>query len=76
MMFHNGYPKFWQHSEREPSWAAISGTCFWPVRRRAKWSGSSPTSPHMTNTCVRVLLPDHTFTRLNTLRDDIKTVRR
>ena len=27
----------------------------------------------MTSTCIRVLLPDHTYTRLNRLRDDIKT---
>ena len=29
-------------------------------------------TPHMTNTCIRVLLPDHTYTRLNRLRDDIR----
>ena len=26
----------------------------------------------MTSACIRVLLPDHTYTRLNRLRDDIK----
>ena len=29
-------------------------------------------SPHMTSSCIRVLLPDHTYDRLNKLRDDIK----
>jgi predicted RND superfamily exporter protein len=30
-------------------------------------------SPHMTSSCIRVLLPDHTYDRLNRLRDDIRT---
>jgi predicted RND superfamily exporter protein len=30
-------------------------------------------SPKMTSSCIRVLLPDHTYSRLNNLRDDIRS---
>ena len=30
-------------------------------------------SPRMTSSCVRILLPDHTYSRLNRVRDDIAT---
>jgi predicted RND superfamily exporter protein len=30
-------------------------------------------SPHVTSSCIRLLLPDHTYGRLNRLRDDIRT---
>ncbi|HKV53766.1 MAG TPA: MMPL family transporter, partial [Candidatus Binataceae bacterium] len=29
-------------------------------------------SPKMTSSCIRILLPDHTYTRLNRVRDDIR----
>ncbi len=49
---------------------------FWPVRRRARWSVSSPIRRKMTSSCIRVLLPDHTYSRLNRLRDDIEKIHR
>ena len=72
MMFHNGYPKFW----KVPSGTELGGNLWYLF-----FAGTAPGemerffaySPKMTNTCVRVLLPDHTYTRLNHLRDDIKT---
>jgi uncharacterized protein len=72
MMFHNGFPKFW----KVPSGTELGGNLWYLF-----FAGTAPGemerffaySPKMTNTCVRVLLPDHTYTRLNHLRDDIKT---
>jgi uncharacterized protein len=72
MMFHNGYPKFW----KVPSGTELGGNLWYLF-----FAGTAPGemerffaySPRMTNTCVRVMLPDHTYTRLNRLRDDIRT---
>src|SRR3984957_6903263 len=71
MMFHNGYPKF----NAIPAGTELGGNLWYMFL-----GGTAPGemerffahSPHMTNTCIRVLLPDHTFGRLNSLRDDIK----
>ncbi|HEY1851079.1 MAG TPA: MMPL family transporter [Candidatus Binataceae bacterium] len=71
MMFHNGYPKY----QAIPAGTELGGNLWYMFL-----GGTAPGemerffahSPHMTSTCIRVLLPDHTFTRLNTLRDDIK----
>src|SRR5215472_10485337 len=30
-------------------------------------------APHVRSSCIRVLMPDHTYGRLNRLREDIKT---
>jgi uncharacterized protein len=72
MMFHNGYPKFW----KVPSGTELGGNLWYLF-----FAGTAPGemerffaySPRMTNTCVRVMLPDHTYSRLNRLRDDIRT---
>jgi predicted RND superfamily exporter protein len=69
-MFHNGYPKF----RSIPNGTELGGNLWYMF-----FGGTAPGeierffaySPHMTNSCVRVLLPDHTYTRLNRLRDDI-----
>jgi hypothetical protein len=71
MMFHNGYPKY----QAIPAGTELGGNLWYMFL-----GGTAPGemerffahSPHMTSTCIRVLLPDHTFTRLNSLRDDIK----
>lgn len=69
-MFHNGFPKF----RAVPSGTELGGNLWYMF-----FGGTAPGeierffaySPHMTNSCVRVLLADHTYTRLNRLRDDI-----
>ena len=71
MMFHNGYPKF----QSIPAGTELGGNLWYMFL-----GGTAPGemerffahSPHMTSTCIRVLLPDHTFNRLNAVRDDIK----
>jgi uncharacterized protein len=71
MMFHNGYPKF----DGIPAGTELGGNLWYMFL-----GGTAPGemerffahSPHMTSTCIRVLLPDHTFKRLNMVRDDIK----
>jgi predicted RND superfamily exporter protein len=72
MMFHNGHPKF----QSIPSGAQLGGNLWFLF-----FAGTAPGeiqrffahSPNMTSSCVRVLLPDHTYTRLNRLRDDLDT---
>ncbi|MGA2410629.1 MAG: MMPL family transporter [Candidatus Binataceae bacterium] len=72
MMFHNGHPKFW----KVPNGTELGGNLWFLFL-----AGTAPGemerffaySPKMTSTCIRVMLPDHTYSRLNRLRDDIKT---
>jgi len=71
MMFHNGFPKF----QSIPMGTELGGNLWYMFL-----GGSAPGemerffafSPHMTNSCIRVLLPDHTYNRLNQVRADIK----
>ena len=71
-LFHNGYPKF----HAVPNGIELGGNLWYLF-----FGGTAPGeierffaySPKMTSTCFRVLLPDHTYTRLNKLRDDIQT---
>src|SRR5229473_1050475 len=84
MMFHNGFPKY----RSIPSGAERSrfqnfsigvelGGNLWFMF----FAGTAPGeierffahSPKMTSSCVRVMLADHTFSRLNRLRDDVET---
>ena len=71
MMFHNGHPKY----QAIPGQTELGGNLWYMF-----FAGTAPGeierffaySPKMTSTCIRVLLPDHTYTRLNRVRDDIK----
>jgi predicted RND superfamily exporter protein len=71
MMFHNGYPKY----ESIPGGTELGGNLWYMFL-----GGTAPGemerffahTPHMTSSCIRVLLPDHTFNRLNQVREDIK----
>jgi predicted RND superfamily exporter protein len=84
MMFHNGFPKY----RSIPSGAERSrfqnfsigvelGGNLWFMF----FAGTAPGeierffahSPKMTSSCVRVMLADHTYSRLNRLRDDVET---
>jgi len=70
-LFHNGFPKF----RSVPSGTELGGNLWYMF-----FGGTAPGeierffaySPHMTNTCIRVLLPDHTYTRLNKLHEDLQ----
>jgi predicted RND superfamily exporter protein len=69
-MFHNGFPKY----RAVPLGTQLGGNLWFMF-----FGGTAPGeiqrffaySPHMTSSCIRVLLPDHTYERLNKLRDDI-----
>ncbi|MBF6559449.1 MAG: MMPL family transporter [Candidatus Binataceae bacterium] len=71
MMFHNGYPKYLSI----PNGTELGGNLWYMF-----WAGTAPGemerffahSPKMTNACIRVLLPDHTYSRLNKVRADIQ----
>src|SRR5580704_4184573 len=72
MMFHNGFPKF----RSIPNGTELGGNLWYMFM-----SGTAPGemerffahTPKMTSSCIRVLLPDHTYSRLNRVRDDIAT---
>jgi predicted RND superfamily exporter protein len=82
-MFHNGYPKFIaiptgfeeSHFQKIPVGVELGGNLWFMFL-----GGTAPGemerffahSPHMTSSCIRLLLPDHTYSRLNRLRDDIR----
>ena len=71
MMFHYGFPKFW----KIPNGTELGGNLWYLFM-----AGTAPGemerffahTPKMTSSCVRILLPDHTYTRLNNLRRDIQ----
>ncbi|MGH7932983.1 MAG: efflux RND transporter permease subunit [Candidatus Binataceae bacterium] len=71
-IFHNGFPKY----RTIPSGTELGGNLWYMF-----FAGTAPGeiqrffaySPRMTNSCIRVLLPDHTYDRLNRLRADIRT---
>jgi len=70
MLLHNGFPKYLAMPNTDLLSADLWGFFF---------SGTAPDevytffarSPDLTSTCIRVLLPDHTYARLKRLRDDI-----
>ncbi len=70
-LLHNGYPKFYG----QPKISALNGDIWWLF-----YAGTAPgemerffaNNPHVTSTCIRVLLPDHTYDRLNALRQQIR----
>jgi uncharacterized protein len=71
MMLHNGFPKY----RSIPDSTELGGN-LWSIF----FSGTGPGeierffahSPKMTSTCIRVLLPDHTYSRLNHLRESLR----
>jgi predicted RND superfamily exporter protein len=70
-LFHNGFPKF----RSIPSGTELGGNLWYLF-----FAGTAPGeierffahSPKMTSSCIRILLPDHTYGRLNQVRDDIE----
>ena len=83
MMFHNGFPKFRSMPsshvpssfQKGMSTAVEMGGNLWYLF----FAGTAPGemerffahTPKVTSACIRILLPDHTYSRLNRLRDDI-----
>jgi uncharacterized protein len=83
-MFHNGYPKFIaiptgfdQSRYQKVSVGVELGGNLWFMFLGGTAPGEMERffahSPHVTSSCIRLLLPDHTYSRLNRLRDDILT---
>ncbi|MGH7932046.1 MAG: efflux RND transporter permease subunit [Candidatus Binataceae bacterium] len=72
MLLHNGFPKYMAMPYSDALSANLWGFFF---------SGTAPDevysffahSPSMTSSCIRILLPDHTYARLSRLRDDLNT---
>jgi uncharacterized protein len=82
-MFHNGYPKFiaiptgFQQSRYQKVSVGVElGGNLWFLFLGGTAPGEMERffahSPHVTSSCIRLLLPDHTYSRLNRLRDDIQ----
>ncbi len=69
-LLHNGHPKYYGQPDR----SALNGAIWWMF-----YGGSAPGemerffayNPRVTNTCIRILLPDHTYDRLKALRAQI-----
>jgi uncharacterized protein len=83
-MFHNGYPKFIaiptgfeQSRYQKVSVGVELGGNLWFLFLGGTAPGEMERffahSPHVSSSCIRLLLPDHTYGRLNRLRDDIQT---
>lgn len=82
-VFHNGYPKFiaiptgFERSKYQQTSVGVelAGNLWFMF-----YGGLAPGEmerffahpPHITSSCMRLLLPDHTYNRLNRLRDDIR----
>jgi predicted RND superfamily exporter protein len=70
-LLHNGYPKY----DALPQISALNGNIWWLY-----FAGTAPGemerffahNPKMTSTCIRVLLPDHTYARLDNVRNEIR----
>ncbi|HVA41058.1 MAG TPA: MMPL family transporter, partial [Candidatus Binataceae bacterium] len=75
MLLHNGYPKYFAMPRTEQLSASLWGFFFTATAPDEVYTFFAQ-SPAMTNTCIRVLLPYHTYSRLNRLRDDLDTFMR
>jgi uncharacterized protein len=70
-MFHNGHPKY----RNIPSSIKLTGALWYMFL-----GGTAPGeierffaySPKMTSACIRLLLPDHTYDRLNRVREELR----
>src|SRR5712692_9382319 len=82
-LFHNGYPKFiaiptgFEQSKYQKVPVGIElGGNLWFLFLGGTAPGEMERffahNAHVTSSCIRLLLPDHTYSRLNRLRDDIR----
>ncbi len=75
MLLHNGYPKYFAIPRTEQLSASLWAFFFTATAPEEVYTFFAQ-SPAMTNTCIRVLLPDHTYSRLMRLRRDLDTFMR
>jgi uncharacterized protein len=83
-IFHNGFPKFLSmpssdtpsHYVKNMTTGVELGGNLWYLFLAGTAPGEMENfyarSPHVTSSCIHVLLPDHTYSRLNKVRADIK----
>jgi len=70
MLLHNGFPKYLAMPNSEQLSANLWSFFFAGTAPGEVYSFFAQ-SPAMTSSCIRVLLPDHTYSRLRRLRDDL-----
>jgi len=75
MLLHNGFPKYLSMPESNQLSANLWGF-FFASTAPGEANNFFAYSPAATNTCIRLLLPDHTYRRLTRLRDDLDTFMR
>jgi uncharacterized protein len=83
-IFHNGFPKYLSIPNSDVPSSFVKNMTTGVELGGNLWymylAGTAPGemegfyahSPHVTSSCIHVLLPDHTYSRLNRLRSDIK----
>jgi predicted RND superfamily exporter protein len=72
MLLHNGHPKYLAMPDSNQLSATL-WSFFFGSSAPDEPQSFFAFSPAMTNACIRVLLPDHTYSRLTNLRNDIDT---
>src|SRR5260370_21845909 len=72
MLLHNGFPKCLGMPDNNQLSANL-WSFFFGSTAPAEATSFFAYSPAATNTCIRLLLPDHTYARLTRLRDDLDT---
>src|SRR5229473_3083781 len=75
MLLHNGFPKYLGMPDNNQLSANL-WSFFFGSTAPGEANSFFAYSPAATNTCIRLLLPDHTYTRLTRLRDDLDTFMR
>jgi len=72
MLLHNGFPKYLAMPDTNELSATL-WSFFFGASAPDEPQSFFAYSPAMTNACIRVLMPDHTYSRLTRLRSDIDT---
>jgi uncharacterized protein len=75
MLLHNGFPKFLGMPDTN-ALSANLWSFFFGSTAPGEANSFFAYSPAATNTCIRLLLRDHTYARLTRLRDDLDTFMR
>src|SRR6266849_3922752 len=75
MLLHNGFPKYLGMPDNNQLSANL-WSFFFGSTAPGEANSFFAYSPAATNTCIRLLLPDHTYARLTRLRDDLDTFMR
>jgi predicted RND superfamily exporter protein len=70
MLLHNGFPKYFAIPDSDSLSVSLWGF-FFAASAPDEAESYFAISQSMRNSCIRVLLPDHTYTRLKRLREDI-----